>query len=359
MAKRIGVLGAGGIGGTISACLAHAGYDITIIDQWPAHVDKIKRDGLSFIDLEKEFIVKVPALHLCEAINMKEGFDAAFLSVKSYDTVWAAHFLSRFLKPDGFILPAQNGLNDETVAGVVGAQRTVGCVVVISAGCYEPGRVVRTDPVTMHSFTVGELDGKVTPRAREMVDALKKVGPSEVTSNIKGARWSKMVVNCMYNALAGLLGPNTSGMTPEQQATRLRVSATLGGEVVRVALSQGIEVETPYEITPQEFVRTNTLAGIKVVTDKLEAAARQRGNAAEQLKRLGQPARPSLLQDVIKGRRSEVEFLNGVIVKKGAECGVMTPLNAALTDLMRQVDSGALKPDPANLKRLEPFLPKK
>lgn len=357
MGRRIAVLGAGAIGGSIGAYLTKEGHDVTLIDQWPEHVDRMKGDGLRLVDLKQDFTVPVKALHLCEVSGLQEPFDVVFLSVKSYDTLWSAYFIEPYLSPTGFVLPAQNAMNDEVVAGVVGFNHTVGCVVTISAGVYEPGKIIRTDPLTLHAFTVGELSGVVTPRVREMADALSVVGPSEVTSNIWGARWSKMVGNCMANALSGLLGPAASALSPEQQELAGLIRAVTGSEVVRVAQAQGVTVEPVSGIPAEEFAEATTADAVRGLKARLAEASAPRRLSPEQIRRLGVPGRPSLLQDVIKGRRTEVDYLNGYVVKKGEEVGVPTPMNRAIVDLMRKVETGELKPDPANLKRLEPYLP--
>src|SRR5688572_32366563 len=101
---RIGIMGAGAIGCNVGGMLARAGHDITFIDQWPAHVEKMKADGLKLSGTWPDYVVPVKALHLYEAQSIQEPFDAAFLAVKGYDTEWATMFILRFLKePDGVI----------------------------------------------------------------------------------------------------------------------------------------------------------------------------------------------------------------------------------------------------------------
>jgi len=357
MARHIAVLGAGAIGGTIGAYLTREGRDVTLIDQWAAHVDKIRNSGLKLTDLEKEFTVKPRALHLSDVSSLREQFDVVFLSVKSYDTPWSALLVKPFLKPDGFVLPAQNALNDEAVAGIVGPGCTVGCVVTISAGVYEPGHVIRTDPLTAHAFSVGELSGAVTPRAHEMADMLKAIGPSEVTTNIRGARWAKMVTNCMANALSGIMGPQSSALTPEQQRTAGLVRATIGSEVVRVARKLGTEVEPISGVPSRDFADATTGSTIRQLEAKLDAATAERRLSPEQVKHLGAPGRPSLLQDVMKGRRTEVDYLNGHVVDRGAELGVPTPMNRAILELMRKVEMRQVSPSPDHLKALARHIP--
>ncbi|MDP2948798.1 MAG: 2-dehydropantoate 2-reductase [Chloroflexota bacterium] len=357
MARHIAVLGAGAIGGTIGAYLTREGSDVTLIDQWAAHVEKIRSSGLKLTDLEKEFTVKPRALHLSDVSSLREQFDIVFLSVKSYDTRWATMLIEPFLKPDGFVLPAQNALNDEAVAGIVGAERTVGCVVTISAGVYEPGHVIRTDPLTAHAFSVGELSGSVTPRAREVADMLKAIGPSEVTTNIRGVRWAKMVTNCMANALSGIMGPQATSLSSDQRRAAGLIRATIGGEVVRVAQKLGIEVEPISGIPARDFADATSGNTVRQLEAKLDAATGERRLSPEQVKHLGAPGRPSLLQDVMKGRRTEVDYLNGYVVARGAELGVPTPMNRTILDLMQKVERREIPPSPEHLNALVQYIP--
>ena len=353
MANRIAVLGAGAVGSCIGAYLAREGYDVTLMDQWPEHVDKMKRDGLTVRDPENEFTVPVNALHLCEVSGLQDQFDLVFLAVKSYDTLWSTHFIAPYLKPMGLMLSAQNGMNDGVVASVIGSDRTAGCVVQLGAATYEPGCVVRTEPVTVHTFAVGELSGEATPRVRNVADLLRAAGPSEVTSNIGGARWSKMVVNCMGNALAGLLGPAASSLSQEQQELAALIRMVLAREVVSVAQQLGVEVEPIYGVPVQEFAEATTPGALNAVRARLESGSRDRSLTPDQARFLGVPARASLLQDVIKGRRTEIDYLNGYVVHKGREVKASIPLNQATVELVKKVERGAAKPGPSNLNQLE------
>lgn len=326
---------------------------MTLIDQWPEHVDRMKRDGLAVRDPEKEFTVPVKALHLCEVSGLQDQFDMVFLAVKSYDTLWSTHFIAPYLKPTGLMLSAQNGMNDELVAGVVGFDRTAGCVVQLGAATYEPGHVVRTEPVTVHTFSVGELCGEATPRVRNVVDVLSVVGPSAVTSNIGGARWSKMVINCMGNALAGLLEPAASALSQEQQQLAALIRMVLGREVVLVAQQLGVEVEPIYGVSVQEFADATTRDALTALRAKVESGSRDRSVTPDQERFLGVPPRASLLQDVIKGRRTEIDYLNGYVVHKGRQVEVSTPLNQTMVELVKKVERGETKPGPSNLKQLE------
>jgi len=354
MDKKIAVLGVGAIGGTVGAYLTRAGHDVTLIDQWAAHIEKIRSDGLKVTDLDGEFTVPAKALHLSDASGLKEPFDIVYLSVKSYDTLWFTHLIEPHLKKTGFILPTQNALNDEVVASVVGFNRTVGCVTTVSAGVYEPGHVLRHDPLDRHCFTVGELSGLVSNRVKEVVALLSAAGPSEATTNIWGARWSKLTINAMANALSGVIGPSASNLNETQRDTTYLLRIILGGEVTRVGFALGVSIESIWGVPSAEFAEATTMETVQILKEKMAAIWSKQFLPADQLqKKVGAPQRPSLLQDIIKKRRTEVEYLNGEVVRKGREAGVPTPMNQAILELTLRVESGEVNPDPANIELLK------
>ena len=340
---RILIMGAGAIGGNVGAPATKAGYDVTLIDQWPAHVDKMKANGLRVSGTTGDYTVPVRALHLHEAQAIGEPFDAVFLAVKGYDTEWATMFAIRFLKPDGVVVDFQNGINDERVAAVAGRERTLGCVITIGAGLYEPGHVVRTD--TAGSFKVGELDDQDTERARQIVEVVNHAAPTKLTTNLFGERWSKMAVNCMANPLAGLSGLGTTEVRTDPTARLIAIH--VGAEVIRVGRAAGYEVEPPMGIAAQRFVDAAEGKGLAELERDMAAvgAATSRGG------------RPSLLQDVMRGRRTEIDELNGYVVAEGKRLGVATPFNEAVVREVHRHGVGTLKPDPKNLEPLAKMLP--
>jgi len=354
MSKKIAVLGVGAIGGTVGAYLIRAGHDVTLIDQWAAHIEKIRSHGLKVTDLDNEFIVPAKALHLSDVSGLKELFDIIYLSVKSYDTLWSTYLIEPHLKKTGFILPTQNALNDEVVASVVGFDRTVGCVPTVSAGVYEPGHVIRHDPLDRRCFTVGELSGLVSNRVKEVIALLSAVGPSEATTNIWGARWSKLAINAMSNALSGVIGPSLSTLNEKQRDAVYLLRIIIGGEVARVGLALGVRIEPILGVPSAEFAEATTMETVKKLKEKMAAIWIKQFLTADQLQRkVGAPQRPSLLQDIIKKRRTEVEYLNGEVVRKGRETGVPTPINQAILELTLRVESGEVNADPANIEVLK------
>ena len=343
MIARIGIVGAGAIGSVIGGMLTRAGHNVTLIDQWPAHVDAMQAHGLHLSGTCGDHQVPVNAVHLCDAQAIAEPFDTIFLAVKGYDTDWATLFAVRFLRaPDGVIVDFQNGMNDERVAALAGRQRTLGCVITIGAGLYEPGHALRTDTGEV-GFKIGELDGRDTPRARELVHILNDVAGAKLTTNLFGERWSKLATNCMANPLAGLSGLGSAEIRSER--TPRRIAVHVAAEVIRVGRAAGYEVEPIFGIAAQRFVD----AAEGRDTDALEAdmAAGAHSLAG---------GRPSLLQDVMRGRRTEIEELNGFVVRTGRELGVPTPMNEAVVREVQRHGVGTLRPDPRNLEPLAALL---
>ncbi|MCC6176708.1 MAG: 2-dehydropantoate 2-reductase [Chloroflexi bacterium] len=341
---RILVMGAGAIGSVVGGMLTKAGHDVTLLDQWPAHVDAMKANGLRLSGTCGEHVIPVKALHLYEAQGISEPFDAVFLSVKAYDTEWATMFAIRFLKePDGVIVDFQNGINDERVAAVAGRQRTLGCVITIGAGLYEPGHAMRTDRGTV-GFKIGELDGRDTQRARQLAEIVSDVAPAKFTSNLFGERWSKLGVNAMANPLAGLSGYGSNDVRTHEIPRRIAIQ--VAAEVVRVGRAAGYELEPLMGVEAQRFVDGAEGRGLAELEAAMVAGAQ--GLAT---------GRPSLLQDVMRGRRTEVEDLNGYVVAQGKRLGVPTPFNEAIVREVQRHGVGTLSPDPRNLEPLAALLP--
>jgi 2-dehydropantoate 2-reductase len=344
MAMRIGIIGAGAIGSIVGGMLTKAGHDVTLIDQWPEHVEAMKRPGLRLSGTCGEHIVPVKALHIHEAQGIREPFDAIFISVKSYDTEWATSMaLTHLRQPGGVVVDFQNGINDERVAAVAGRERTLGCVITISAGMYEAGHAIRTDRGTM-GFKIGEHDGKDTSRAQELSRIMNDVATSKVTTNLWGERWSKLAVNCMVNPISGLSGYDSAEARTDRVPRRIAVFTA--AEVIQVGRARGYEVEPIYSIATQRFVDATEGKGL----DEVEADM-----ARDAKSRVG--GRPSMLQDVMKGRRTEINYLNGYVAEQGRQVGVKTPLNDKIVELVNAPGVGLLKPDPKNLDPLWAMVP--
>ncbi len=340
MIKNIAVLGTGVIGSSIGADLTKAGVNVVLIDQWPAHVEAMKAHGLRILMPEEELHTPVQALHCCELGAVQKQFDIVFLTAKSYDTRWMVELIKPYLKPDSILVSSQNSLNDEWIAPMIGFERDMGCVVELSGELFQPGLVRRNTDHSHTWFAVGELHGRVTPRLQEVAQILSAVGVTDITTNIWGTKWSKLVVNTMSQGLCGILGVYNWELI--QKPEFLRCSIGIGRESLQVGTTLGYSVEPLFGMTKEDF-----LGSTDEVLEK---------NLFTLFSNIGKKSRCSVFQDHLKGRRSEVDYMNGLVVKKGKEAHVPTPLNEAVTSITKQIEQKILKPDLANFKMLEKLI---
>jgi 2-dehydropantoate 2-reductase len=352
MRPRIAVMGAGAVGGYVGGHLHRLGHDVTLIDAWPEHVETVRRDGLDLTGMsaEENVVVRPPIWHLTEVqeIAKQRPIDIAFISVKSYDTEWATTMIRQYLSPGGFTVSLQNCINEERIAGIVGWGRVVGCIAAaISVDLYAPGRIRRTVPKggADHTvFRVGEVHGRITPRVEMLRDMIAAIDSVKATTNLWGERWSKLCLNGMRNGISAATG--LSGNEADRDATVRRFAIRLGGEAVRVGQAQGYVLEKIGKLDPERLARAGE--GDAAALAEIEAILAGGSNAAAR----SDLQRPSMGQDMLKGRRTEIEFMNGFVAAKGAEIGVAAPAHVALTDLVLRVSRGEVAPSPANIEGL-------
>ena len=348
MDKRIVVVGAGAIGGYTGGNLAHNGFDVTLVDPWPEHIETIRKDGLSLegITPEESVVAHPKTLHLTEVQKLakERPIDIAFISMKSYDTEWATTMIAQYLGPNGFVVSLQNCMNEETIAGVVGWGKVVGCIASsITVDLCEPGHVRRAAGKSGDKHTVfrtGEVHGRITDRVQEIKRLVSYSDSALATTNLWGERWSKLVTNAMANGMSASTGMISKDILTNDGLRRF--GARLGSEAIRVGQALGYELEEVHHIDPEIIAKAG----------EGDAAATQEYDAhrlAEVSKSGGGEHRPSMGQDMVKGRRTEIEFLNGLITRKGDEVGIPTPANRALVDIVKRVEKGELKPDPKHI----------
>ena len=348
MGYKIAVMGTGAVGAYAGAHMARAGEDITFIDPWPENVETMKAKGLKVTHIRDvpEWSTPVRALHLTELQQAakEKPFDLAFVCMKSYDTEWATTMIAQYLGPNGFVCSLQNCMNEETIAGVVGWGKVVGCIASsITVDLCEPGHVRRAagKSGTKHTvFRTGEVHGRITDRIKEIERLVSLADSALATTNIWGERWSKLVTNGMANGMSASTGLVSKDILTNDALRRF--GARLGSEAIRVGQALGYQLEEVHHIDPEVIARAGE-------GDAEAIAAYDAHRLAEVSKAGGGEHRPSMGQDMVKGRRTEIEFLNGLIARKGEEVGIPTPANVALTDIVKRVEKGELKADPKHI----------
>ncbi len=332
----IAVLGTGAIGSSIAADLVREGHDVTLVDQWPAHVEAMRAQGLTLAFRDADtFNVPVRALHLCDLASARRRFDLVFLASKSNDARWLAEFIRPWLDEDGVLVGAQNGMNDEALAGILGARRVIGCVVELQAELFEPGRIQRNTLRERTWFTVGELDGEYSPRVREVSALLGKVGRCEVTANITGAKWTKLIANTMTMGPFSLFG--LRNFEAAALPGMFELSVRLGRESLAVGAALGHRIEPIFGIRADEFAGSSDENLVTTMQTLLSHVGR---------------GRTAPIHDHLKGRESEIAWISGLVAKRGRELGIATPVNAAVAELDRQINAGERVMGAANLEAL-------
>lgn len=351
MGARIAIIGTGAVGGYAGAHMVRAGEDVTFVDFWPENVEEMRANGLKISHIRDvpEFTVPVRALHITElqGLGKEAPIDIAFVCVKSYDTAWATMMVKQYLAPNGFIVSLQNCINEETIAGIVGWGRVLGSIASsITVEICEPGHVRRAAGKSGDShtvFRVGEVHGRITDRAQEVCRLVAFSDSAKVTNNLWGERWSKLVTNAMANGMSACTGLISREILLDDGLRRF--TARLGSEAIRVGQALGYQLEEVHHIDPEVIARAGE-------GDPKATAEYDEHRLAEAKKPGGGAHRPSMGQDMVKGRRTEIEFLNGFICGKAAEIGVPTPANEALTDIVKRVEKGELEPDPRHILEL-------
>ena len=345
--KRIAFVGAGAVGGYVGGHLARAGHDVTLIDPWPEHVDRIKRAGLHLGGTQGEHDVPVKALHVHEVQQLAHSpVDIAFVCMKLYDTAWASALIKPYLAPTAIVVTLQNALVEEIVAGIVGWGRTLGCIAsTISVEAVGPGQIVRTQlpgGADYTVFRVGEMSGRLTARAEEVARLLRAVDSAKVTDNLWGERWSKLTANTMTTGVCGASGLDLNQIVEHEPARALQIR--LAAEAIAVGLALGFRLEPIRGLAPARWIEAAN--GDPATRRAVEV------HMLEGVKRRPEGGRSGTAQDIAKGRRTEVDFMNGYVAARGAEIGIGAPTHAAVAALVRRIESGELAPDPSLLAGL-------
>jgi 2-dehydropantoate 2-reductase len=300
---------------------------------------------------EECFTVPVNAVHLTELQGIAKGAfaDIAFVCVKSYDTAWASALANEYLKPGGFAVSLQNGINEEIVAQAVGWGRTLGCIASkIVVELVEPGFIRRSVAKggEKHTvFRIGEPHGRITARASHIASMLGDIDSVKATANLWGERWSKLVANSMANGLAAATGMSNKQYGGDDVARRL--SIRLAGEAVKIGLADGYALETINGFAPEKWLAAadeinsgaNDAPTLKEIEDSILGS----------LSKMSDTARPSMGQDMAKGRRTEIEHLNGLVVRRAESIGLSAPASAGLVAAVQSVERGEA---PAGLDRI-------
>ena len=293
--------------------------------------------GLRIEMPEEALEVQVRAHNLCDVCTFTERFDLVLLVTKAYDTRWSCELIKPYLAEDGLVAGVQNGMTTDTIADVVGSARTMGCVIEISSMMFDPGIVQRHSPPPRSWFAVGSIDPATKGREGEIAELLRLVGSVEVVDDIRAAKWMKLVSNATTLVTTAILGlPMLEAVEmPGMRELMLRS----GQEAFDAGAAIGHRALPIFGLTPDDMRQTNRL--VETLLDTL----------------LGGFVLPhtktTVLQDWMKGRHSEVDDLNGLVVAECEARGRRAPVNTAVVEIARRIERGELAPGPQNLRLLK------
>ncbi|HOX45484.1 MAG TPA: 2-dehydropantoate 2-reductase [Myxococcota bacterium] len=339
MATRVLIEGIGGIGGILAGAMARRGLAPVLVTGNSAIRDAIRTSGLRVTTPEEAYCVQAEAYgDLDEVPRLAGGYRAAYLVMKADRVVEAARRTMPLLDPaDGHVVTYQNGIVQDLVGAAVGAERVIPGIVGWGGSMHAPGVVERTGPGSIH---LGELDGRRTARLSQAAEDARAASPVVLTDNIRGAQWSKLAINCTITTLGALTGQTLGEMLGRADARHafLRIYS----EVIDTALALGVRLER-IAAAPMLLYLPRDAGPVKRLAKDL--LARLVGRRYRRL-------RSSSLQSLERGRKTEVDWLNGHVVAEARRVGQATPFNARLTELIHEIESGARPIRPSNLDDL-------
>lgn len=334
---NVAIYGAGSLGTVIGAYLAKAGIDVDLINRNKSHVEGLQKNGAQIIGTVN---IQVPVSALLPE-EMYKKYDLIFLLTKQLDNRKTIEFLRTFLSEKGVICTAQNGIPELLVSEIVGSNKTFGCAVAWGATLIGNGVCELTSKPDSLTFNIGTF-GNDAGKLNEIRAILENVGKVTIESNFIGARWSKLLINSAFSGMSSVLGC-TFGEAAKNRKSRLCIQRILK-ECIDVADKAGVKIEPVqgkdirklmnYSHKLKEFF---AFLLIPIVIKKHASL------------------KASILQDLEKGKPSEIDSINGIVSEYGKKYNVPTPYNDKVLEVIHGIEYGNLRPEFKNLTYFKSF----
>ena len=343
---RILLMSCGAVGGVIGAGLLESGHDVTLVTHNTSISRAIVTHGLRAVTPDGTHTLspeRCAALTHSDLTGVAGSFDIVLLAMKASGVEAAARGVLPMLAPDGIVVTLQNGIVEDHVASIIGRERVIGALVGWGATMHGPGIYERTSRGEM---TIGELNGSTTERIQRLKTVLDAAAPMAVSTNIYGALWSKLAINCVVTTLGATTGQLLGQMLRQARVRRLALSVI--SEVMDVAAALGVALEPvggTLDLQRLYLPLSRRDGGFNPSAILKHAIIGLVGLKYRKLK-------SSMLQSLERGHEPEINFLNGYVVERGREKGVSTPVNAALTTMVQQIARGERQIRPRNLEEL-------
>jgi 2-dehydropantoate 2-reductase len=320
--KRILVVGAGAIGGVTAAILAREQHNIYLVAKYPELAEKISTEGIEVSGYCGDFCMRVPAV--ARAAELSGKFDYVFMATKADSLVKVTREILPFIHEQSRVVSMQNGICEEALASVAGTMRTIGCVVGWGATMIAPGKIEMTSG---GEFVVGNWNREKDEKLDEVAGILQHVLPTETSDKILSHLYSKLIINSCITTLGAISGLYLGEMLAKRYIRNIFI------EIIREAMAVANAMELnvkPYagKLDYYKFLRSGVMASFN-----RHLTIRVIGFKYRKLK-------SSSLQSLERGRKTEIDFFNGYISRKGKEYGVNTPVNSKLTRMVQEIENG-------------------
>lgn len=330
---RAAIYGAGSLGTILGAYITKAGASIDLINRNKAHVEALQSKGAQ-VTGTVEFTQPVTAY---TPDQMTGVYDIIFLMTKQQHNAEVVAMLKDYLAEDGVLVTFQNGLPEVQIAEVLGDERVLGCTVAWGATMQSPGVCELTSEPDALSFSLGSISEKRSKHFDKVKELLEHMGTVDVEENFLGTRWSKLLINASFSGMSAVLGC-TFGEAAGQKESR-RVVQALIKECIDVCRVGGIRIEP---VQGKDIVKLLDYSGeVKkaIAFFIIPIAIRKHAKL-----------KASMLQDLEKGKLTEVDAINGAVSAYGRKVNFPTPANDMVVDIIHRIEKGELKPGFDNLR---------
>lgn len=330
---RVAIYGAGSLGTILGAYISKAGLKIDLINRNKAHVEALKAKGATIVGTV-QFCQPVVAYTPDE---MSGQYDIIFLMTKQQHNHEVVNMLKEYLTTDGVLVTFQNGLPEVQIASILGEERVLGCTVAWGATLQSPGVCELTSAPDALSFSLGAISNQRNKHFDKVKELLEKMGTVDVEDNFIGTRWSKLLINAAFSGMSAVLGC-TFGEAAQPSASR-RIVQVLIKECIDVCHAGNIRIEP---VQGKDIVKllnyTNSLKrafSFFIIPIAIRKHAKLKA---------------SMLQDLEKGKLTEVDAINGAVSEYGRRVGCPTPMNDRVVEIIHKIERGELTPSFENLK---------